>query len=197
MGLVLVACSGQSNMAMMNPLAAGGLIPTLATAYPSDEVLPAKRAWPGEPIARWNPSVPTSYYHQWLAKVLAVADGRVPRLAGICWAQGEADAKAGTTANDYRQAMVELIGELRSAMRERLGCQTVPVAIARLSDYGLTHPGWPTWADIRQAHEDLVGSLAPAALVDADDLNLGVHYFTIGGYRKLGERFAAALQSCW
>lgn len=188
--MFLYALSGQSNMVFLNPRSS--FVPAMATGMGTSDIRVAKRAWSGNPIANWSPDDPASHFGRLVNKINRVAGGDPCSGAGIVWMQGEKDAMLGTPKDSYWTAAATMLGRLREQMMADLRVKRVPIVIGRISDH---LAGDILWDAIREAQEDLALGLDDAALVDTDDLNLGVHYFTVNGYKILGERFASAMLS--
>lgn len=190
----LFILSGQSNMAALNPDLT--FKPALAKALPDDVILVVKDAENGKAIENWcRPPKPAenglqrgALYQRLLQKVTDAVKDRKPDTVTFVWMQGEADARDAGAADYYEQRLTGLLQQLRTDLRR----EDIGVVLGRLSDYGLTDSGRPSWVKIREIQMQ-IGSQPRVVWVDTDDLNgpkNDLHY-NKDGYAKLGERFAA------
>lgn len=190
----LFILSGQSNMATLNPEVS--FTPTIAKAFPGDEIIVVKDAHSGQPIGRWYTGGEglsgqalrrgASLYSLVMEKVKAAVEGKKIDTVTFVWMQGEADAKQGHAAV-YAARLKGLIEQLRTD----LGRPDMNCVIGRLSDHGLTHK-IPGWQEVRQAQEEVANADPHSAWVDTDELNGpndALHYMGKGRL-ILGERFA-------
>lgn len=119
------------------------------------------------------------------AKAALVAQGLTPRLTGVLWLQGEADAGDPATAQAYSGNLTGLI----RAMRLDLSAPQAVVVVAKIPDWG----GSAREVRAAQAAVDAADTLTVS--VDAQGLPMqgdGLH-IAAGGQLRLGEAMAVAL----
>lgn len=125
----------------------------------------------------WQPGV-TGLFDQlvWSAREMAAdltARGDEPRIAGLVWVQGEADAAQNAwTRDNYDRHLRTLFNELRG----QLG--PFPIVLNRLHS-GLDPAAFPYGDHIRQVQDELAATLPDVGVVRVDGLPLnsdGVHF---------------------
>lgn len=125
---------------------------------------------------------------QYLSLVRKVTEARASRkirLAGLIWAQGEADSKSPENASAYGDRLAEFIQRLRAD----LGTPELPIVALRVN------PPYPHVEGVRTAIEQT--KLAHYAWIDGDDLvkaKDNLHY-NVAGQLVLGDRFAKSLMA--
>jgi hypothetical protein len=168
-----------------------GVGPALASAL-QEEVAILKFAIGGSSLPRdWLPGTGGTVYPEMrraVRRALAALrrSGRRPRLAGVFWIQGEADALLPEPAANYRL----YLGALITRLRNEFGPPHLPFVFARLPA-GLA---LPYAAEVRAAQQDVVRLFTNTALVDTDDLATrpdGLHYDS-SATLALGRRLAGA-----
>lgn len=109
------------------------------------------------------------------------------RIAGMMWHQGESDAGAGVSTQDYQKLMVQLIGEVRAKYTSG---KAFPFVIGLLSKDG------------RMTHERIVEAQKEAARLTANvraistdgfEMNPDKLHYSAKGQESLGKAFAEAL----
>lgn len=155
----------------------------------------------GTDLARfWNPGVgpddPTmgQGYRVWLDTVVAalaalVAQGEVPRLAGMIWMQGESDALVLDDAVAYADNLVHLIERVRSDT----DTPALPFAMGLIDCVPCGLEGRAIVRDAQQAVADADPDVFALETADLQLWTDQVHY-NGPGMRTLGRRFAQALQ---
>lgn len=119
------------------------------------------------------------------ARAALAAQGLQPRLAGVLWLQGEADAADPAMAGDYRRNLERLI----RAIRQRWSAKDAVVVLAKIPDWG----GLADEVRAAQAAVDAADALTVS--VDAEGLPMqpdGLH-IAAEGQLRLGEAMAVAL----
>jgi len=206
----LFILSGQSNMAGLKHTTS--FVPEAEKLFPDAEVVTIKVAAGGQPIRHWVESWDEiarekgidiavarksdranrpDFYQMILGQVTTALKDR-PRPASItfCWMQGERDAR-GSLAVAYEASLLRLVANLR----KDLDCPDVNVVIGRLSDCGMSWPGWPT---IRDVQVSIAETDPHGAWVDTDDCNDVVRngnpvndlHYSKEGYALFGRRLA-------
>jgi len=120
-----------------------------------------------------------------IRKVTEARASRKIRLAGLIWAQGEADSKSPENASAYGDRLAEFIQRLRAD----LDTPGLPVVALRVN------PPYPHVEGVRTAIEQT--KLAHYAWIDGDDLEKAkdnIHY-NVAGQLVLGDRFAKSLMA--
>jgi hypothetical protein len=163
----------------------------LAAALPETAIV--KLVISGSSLSRdWKPG--GLLYRQLRTNVRHALDalesaGRTPRVAGVFWVHGEADAQRERGANEYALNLRTLVARLRQDFAD----PQLPFVFARLRP-GLDEIGFKFAGRVRQAQQDLARRIGNTALVDSDDLRVrgdGFH-LNSGGVVELGRRLAAA-----
>ena len=198
----LFILSGQSNMQGLNP--AKSFTPTVVAAFPEDDVVVVKDAQSGQPIRRWlkdwKPAEGVETGKQVkgegdlyvrLTKSIATALEGKPEPASVVfvWMQGESDASAKWSSDNYDKSLQDLIALVRTDLK----APKMPAVIGHLSDFS-DPVKLPEWATVKAKQEAVVKADPLTALVETDDLNgekNGLHYDG-PGYTELGKRFAEA-----
>jgi hypothetical protein len=170
---------------------------TLARALAPDgpgEVALVKFVIGGSSLARdWRPGAGPLFRqlrNAVLRALQALRDaGRIPRLAGVFWVQGEADAQRRPPAVAYAANLQLLIARLRLDLR----APHLPFVVSRLRS-GLPADQFPFRAAVRVAQERLTRRVGNTAVVDTDDLGVrpdDLHHDSAGTL-ELGRRLAMA-----
>ena len=188
----LFILSGQSNMAGLPPQVS--FTPTVAKAFPDDEVIVVKDARGGQPIRQWYktwkpaqgpaPAKLGVLYDRLMTKVKAAIEDKKVDTISFVWMQGERDAKE-KHSTVYAESMKGLIEQLRADLKR----DDVTVVIGRLSDHRKKDQHWD---GVRAAQVKVAEDDPRVDWVDTDDLNGpndGLHY-NKAGYAELGKRFA-------
>lgn len=204
-GKHLFILSGQSNMAGLKP--SESFTPTLETKFGKDKVIIVFDAQGGEPIRKWYkewkqatgemPGKHGELYDRLMKKVTtAVGDEKIATVTFL-WMQGERDAKEGH-GSVYEASLKGLVKQVADDLKHK----DVNVVIGRLSDFGLTHPGYKDWDMIRKVQVKVAEDAAKGAWVDTDDLNDGITregkeikddlHYSKEGYTTFGKRLADA-----
>jgi hypothetical protein len=204
-GRHLFILSGQSNMQGHRPEEA--FIPAVSDALGIDRVIVVQDAQNGQPILRWwknwkspegeKPESTGDLYDRLMAKVVPAIEGQVLESVTFIWMQGERDAGM-RWGGVYEASLRGLYDQLS----EDLGRTDINFVIGRLSDFDLKNERYPHWTMIRKIQVDVAESDPRFEWIDTDDLNDGVDrrgrtidndiHYSADGYKKLGERFAAA-----
>ncbi|MCE5278228.1 MAG: sialate O-acetylesterase [Planctomycetaceae bacterium] len=140
-------------------------------------------------------------YAKLMAEVAAAtqaieAQGKHARIAGMCWMQGERDARDKVMGESYRANLKAFVARLR----KDTAVADMPVVIARISprkivvDLGPAFQVQPYRQAVREAQEKVARDDGRAAWIDADDLPQfdNLHY-DAAGQLMLGRRFASAM----
>lgn len=204
-GKHLFILTGQSNMAGLKPAAA--FTPAVAKKFGKENVIVVHDAMGGQPIRRWykdwkaadgvKPEGNGDLYDRLMKKVSAAVEGKEIATVTFLWMQGENDAKTGNGAV-YGDSLKGLVKQVSDDLKH----PEVSVVIGRLSDHGLTHPGFKDWDMIRKAQVKFAEEAAKGAWVDTDDLNDGIQrggkeikddlHYSKDGYVTFGNRLAEA-----
>ena len=201
----LFILSGQSNMAGHRPDEA--FTPAVSKALGAHHVIVVQDAVGGQPILRWykawkspsgeHPEKTGDLYDRLLKKVNAAIKGHDIQSVTLIWMQGERDAKM-KWGSVYEQSL----RGLHQQLSDDLNRSDIRFVIGRLSDYDMQNRVYVDWTKIREIQVAVADSNSNFAWVDCDDLNDGVNrkgkaikndlHYSADGYKKLGERFAAA-----
>lgn len=204
-GKHLFILSGQSNMAGLKP--AESFTPTVEKKFGKENVIIVFDAMGGQPIRRWykdwkpakgaKPDGNGDLYDRLMGKVKAATEGQELASVSFLWMQGENDAKTGNGAV-YGDSLKGLVKQLSDDMKR----EDINVVIGRLSDHGLTNPGFKDWELIRKAQVKFAEEAPKGAWVDTDDLNDGIKrggkeikddlHYSKEGYVTFGRRLADA-----
>lgn len=168
---------------------------TMADALPKEKFAIIKFAVNGSNLYNhWKPTNDNrgAYYKRFQVVVQNGLDalekaGHTPQIVGFLWTQGEADAMAKRTTEQYQQDLTEFIADVR----KRYG-KDLPFLFNRLSTGQRAIP-----ADQRQAicdAQDAVAAADPMAwLIKTDGLKqTDTIHFNAEGQMELGIRFAQA-----
>ncbi|PQO38362.1 sialate O-acetylesterase [Blastopirellula marina] len=200
-----------------------GFIHTLGTLYPDQTFYVVKFALSGQPLhagfhgGKWmgeepgpnrntfypgqsadDPNMGNHYkrlHDQFSAALAALTEsGKTPKLRGIAWMQGEADAKQEVSANNYDQS----IALLKRRIEEDCASTPVPFVMGEVLPHEPALERYTQRSEIRQAQQDAdMRSGSSRAIsgvwnVPTDGLSLladTVHYDT-KGQLMLGTSFA-------
>lgn len=216
-GKHLFILSGQSNMAGLKPELS--FTPAVEKKFGNENVIIVHDAQGGQPIRRWyrdwkpadradlkperkakentKPQSNGDLYDRLIGKVNAAVQGKEIATVTFLWMQGENDAKTGNGAV-YKDSLKGLVKQLSDDLKR----PDVNVVIGRLSDHGLTHPGFKDWDLIRKAQVKFAEEATKGAWVDTDDLNDGIKrgdkeikddlHYSKEGYLTFGRRLAEA-----
>jgi hypothetical protein len=197
----LFILSGQSNMQGLDP--SKTFFPTVSAAFPEDDVVVVRDAQSGQPIRRWlkdwKPAEGVEanakakgvgdLYERLKTSIATALEGKAePASVVFVWMQGESDAKADYSANNYDESLKQLIALVRTDMK----APKMPVIVGKLSDHKSKNDA--SWIVVQQKQEEVAKADPLVRLVDTADLNGGkdgLHYDG-PGYRELGQRFADA-----
>jgi hypothetical protein len=151
---------------------------TISDALGGKQVAVVKFACSGTNLYdQWNPDAGTSLYCG-MQKIVKEAletlpnqqSGTTGRIAGFFWMQGESDAWAGRTTEQYEHDLRNLIKHVRADF----GDPSLPFV------FGLIYPDAGT-ASIRQAQRNVAASVPSTSLVDTDSCSrVNVHFDTKG-----------------
>lgn len=202
-----------------------GFIHTLGSLYPERTFYVVKFALSGQPLhagfhgGKWmgpdpgpnrntfypgtspeDPNIGKHYQrlHAQFAAAFAVLEeaGKQPRLRGVAWMQGEADAKQELSAKTYDES----IALLKRRIEEDCGSDSVPFVMGQVLPHSPAMPRFTHRLEIRQSQADAdMRSESPRAIsgvwnVPTDGMPLladTVHYST-QGQLMLGTSFALA-----
>lgn len=204
-GKHLFILSGQSNMAGLKP--AESFTPAVEKKFGKENVIIVFDAMGGQPIRRWykdwkpaggtKPEGNGDLYDRLMGKVKAATEGQELASVSFLWMQGENDAKTGDGAV-YGDSLKGLVKQLSDDLKS----EEINVVIGRLSDHGLTHPGFKDWDLIRKEQVKFSEETPKGAWVDTDDLNDGIKrggkeikddlHYSKEGYVTFGKRLADA-----
>jgi hypothetical protein len=143
-----------------------------------------KQAIGGTNLAKdWDPNDPKYLYSNLLAKVVAAKQTRPVEIVGMCWLQGENDAKHEEMANAYGDNLAKFI------LRARKDFDSPNMFFVA----GRVNPAYPYVNAVRLAQEKC--QVPGYAFVDCDKLPKlqdNLHYDT-KGVVELGTKFADAM----
>lgn len=109
-------------------------------------------------------------------------------IAGICWMQGEYDAKDIDMSNSYETNLANFIDDIRMHLQS----PNLPFAIGMIDNSS----SWQYNAIVRKAEINVSKSVLGVMIFDTKDLSSdGIHYNT-NGQIQLGQLFANALMEC-
>jgi hypothetical protein len=115
----------------------------------------------------WNPNAPGSLYYSMLARVRDALQklpvqkpGITGHVAGFFWMQGESDALAGRTANQYQADLANLIAHIRSDF----GDPDLPFVFGRITSL------WPNAESIREAQANVAATVPYTYVFNTDAL---------------------------
>ncbi len=145
--------------------------------------------------SQWNPNIPGSLYYQMLTRVNdALADlplqepGTTGKVAGFFWMQGESDAQAGQTTQQYQANLTNLIADVRADFDD----PDLPFIIGRIT------PIWGDGYSVRDAEANVAATVPFTCMVDTDNFprnpSDSIHYST-QGMVQLGTAFGNAYLS--
>lgn len=161
---------------------------TLANAHPSHTFALIKHATGGTNLFDdWDPNSGGEYStftNTVQSGLQAIIDaGDTPILVGMAWMQGEADAGAGRTQNEYTADLTEFITAVRNDFASG---ENLPFVIGRLSDNQL--PTNSTGREVIQAAQDEVAlSMMNVGIVNTDTFTLNDdRHFDATGQQLLG-----------
>jgi len=176
-----------------------GLAYGLATRFPGRRIYLIKHGRGATNLAvDWDPDARLGrhLYQDFLSQVrraLARLETQKEyfRLAGLAWAQGEADATHADWAAKYGANLDYLVARIR----HDVGASLLPVVIIRT---GKSDPRLKFVDAVRTAQEHFVDSDSCAALLSTDDAGLmdACHYDAAGQWMiglRLAEKFAAEI----
>lgn len=189
----LFILSGQSNMGGIDENVS--LIPTIAAAFPEDELIFVKRSNSGQPILKWYKGWDTrgddeakkgigQIYTLLMQDVHAAIAEKTLDSVSLIWMQGESDGKQskGGRSDSYAEALRGLIQQFRDDLKR----PDMTVVIGRINAY---MAGDAHWDEVRAAQVAVAEADPLADWVDLDDLKGGLHYKP-ESYVELGKRFA-------
>lgn len=141
---------------------------TISDALGGQLVAEAKYAVDGTNLyQQWNPNTQGSLYYAMLTRVqdalknLPVQQpGVTGRVAGFFWMQGESDALAGRTTEEYQADLTDLIAHVRTDF----GDPDLPFVFGRITSF------WSNAGSIRRAQENVAATVAHTYMFDTDAL---------------------------
>lgn len=121
--------------------------------------------------------------------IAALDPSYAPKIAGMIWMQGEADALVEEMAPPYEDNLTNLIADLRA----EFSLPNMPFVIGQIADVDTYRP--PMWgAEVRAAQSDVARTTPSVAIFDTSDLRLlDSWHYDAPGMLELGRRFARAM----
>ncbi len=112
-------------------------------------------------------------------------------IKGVLWHQGESDSTTEKNANSYEKRLTKMFEDLR----QDLGVPRLPIVVGQLGDF-LRAEKYPYADKVREAIKHIPEKVPETGYADANGLtDRGDRlHFNADSAKKLGERFAVAMQ---
>ena len=177
-----------------------GMALELVNRYPEKKFLIVKYAIGGTPINAWLPKTEEGHittktnlgfeniYQNAIACIKNVKKRYNAKLIGVCWMQGERDAKLQTTAEKYEDNFKSFISSIRSEFNNA----QLPFIFGEINPPIESYPAVVTVVKAQLEVEKETNDVWSVGTGDLTKLKDGVHYDSFGQL-TLGKRFGSTL----